>query len=290
MRIARWGEIIGKVRKADVVLEVIDARNPGATRSPVIEKLIQKYKKPLILVINKMDIADPSVVEEWKKEIEEEGITVVCTSTKKMEGIRELKETLIKMKENRERVIGYVIGFPKTGKSSIINALKGKKSAPTSPIPGSTGYTKGYTIYKIDEGVYLFDSPGMIPAEGGPLEGALRGKEPERLKNPTKVAVEMLRLAIRYNPEEVKTVLKLQKLPHDPFEMLEEYAKKRGFFYRSLNSPNTDEAAREIIRFYHKGELNFTVPPKKKEKKKMIKHWWDTGWKDEKEERKKNET
>lgn len=84
---------------------------------------------------------------------------------------------------NKRPIIVAVIGYPKTGKSTIINALKDGGSASTSSIPRSPGYTKSFSMYCISENLRLIDTPGTIPIEGDELKKTIRGYLPEKLRD-----------------------------------------------------------------------------------------------------------
>lgn len=136
MKYAGWKELRNIVKKADIVLEVVDARIPEITRSRRLESLAEREGKEILLVINKADLVPKEVVEKWKKTFEKQGYPTVYISAKKRLGTRILR---VKIKElvERKHIVATVVGYPKVGKSSIINVLKGKHSASTSPIPGS---------------------------------------------------------------------------------------------------------------------------------------------------------
>lgn len=258
MRLAGWGLIASIVRRADVTLEVVDARNPMGTRSRRLERMVEVFGRELIVVINKADLVPLSVVSEWKRLFEDMGYKAVYVAAAGRKGIRVLKRAILGSVAAKPITVA-VVGFPKVGKSSVINALKGKHSAPTSPVPGSPGYTRHVQLYKVDDDLYLLDTPGMIPVEGGGLEAVIRGKNPDELDDPVPVAAELLRTALRYNP---RCVLEAYGIPgSDPYEILEKLALSRGWRYRSTGEPLIEEAARTVIRDYHKAKLRFYVPP-----------------------------
>lgn len=258
MILASWRVLAWIVRRADVVLEVVDARDPMSTRSRRLERMVNSLGKKLIIVINKSDLVPRSVVEKWKRILTDQGYNVVYMAARDHKGTRVLRKT-IRMVAETSPVIVAVTGFPKTGKSTIINALKGRHSASTSPIPGSPGYTTHAQLYRIGENLYMIDTPGVIPVEGGWLESVIRGRPPEQLKDPVRPAVELLKRALKYNPSSVKDAYGIDE--KDPYKILELIALKRGWRYKSDGEPLIEEAARVVIRDYHEGKLLFYVPP-----------------------------
>lgn len=258
MRLAKWSLIKVIVRKANVVLEVLDSRNPIGTRSRKLEEMAFKYNKNLILVLNKIDLIPKRVALKWKEILTDANVRAVCFSALSKRGVEELKNVIRSSTDKRPLKVA-VVGYPKVGKSSVINALKGRKSAPTSPIPGSPGYTRGIQLLKIEEGIYLLDTPGIIPIEGGLFESVIRGKSPEELKDPIPAAMLLLETAMKYNPKCVLDAYGISE--RDPFRILELIAIKRGWRYKKGGEPLVEEAARNVIRDYHKAKLSFYIPP-----------------------------
>lgn len=258
MILASWRNLAWIVRRADVVLEVVDARDPMSTRSRRLERMVNALGKKLIIVINKTDLIPLDVAAKWKRIFEDQGFPTVYMAARDHKGTRVLRRTIRRVVEEYPAIVA-VTGFPKTGKSTIINALKGRHSASTSPIPGSPGYTTHAQLYRIGENLYMIDTPGIIPVEGGYLEAVIRGRPPEQLRDPVKPAVMLLERALRYNPNAVRDAYKIDE--RDPYKILELIALKRGWRYKSDGEPLIEEAARTVIRDYHEGKLLFYVPP-----------------------------
>ena len=231
--------------------------------------MISSLQKKLIIVINKTDLVPREVAEKWKRIFEDQGYRTVYMAARDHKGTRILRRAIRDVVDMYPAIVA-VTGFPKTGKSTIINALKGRHSASTSPIPGSPGYTTHAQLYRIGENLYMIDTPGVIPVEGGPLEAVLRGRPPEQLRDPVRPAVMLLKKALRYNPRAVKDAYGIDET--DPYRILELIALKRGWRYKSDGEPLVEEAARAVIRDYHTGKLLFYVPPEEYIAKR-IRHW-----------------
>jgi len=253
-----WKRIRRIVSSADIVLEVLDARDPLTTMSRELEKIVREMGRELILVLNKADLVPRSVVEEWVRLFRSRGYHAVYIAAAKHKGTRVLRRE-IKRVAVALPVTVAVVGFPKTGKSTIINALKGRHSASTSPIPGSPGYTKHIQLYRIDKNILMIDTPGIIPVEGGELERIIRGQNPDQLEDPVNPAILLIKKILKHNPTAFIQAYGIEET--DPLKILEKYAVKRGWFYKTTREPLIDEAARQIIRDFHEGKIPFYVKP-----------------------------
>ena len=190
------GEII---RISDIVLEVLDARFIEETRNPGIERLIAENGKKIIFVLNKADLIDISELNKSGKLRELEPYVLVSCKTKK--GVRELR-TRIKieakrLKQKRNAHIG-IVGYPNTGKSSIINVIAGGGRAKTA---SEAGFTKGMQKIRLAKGLLLLDSPGVMPEKEAPAHKTEHAKKLsvigvktfDRAKNPEFIVSELMR-------------------------------------------------------------------------------------------------
>ena len=148
------------ITSSDIVLCVLDARFISETRNLYLESRIKAQNKKIIYVLNKADL----VRNIDQKELDNLSPNVIV-SCKTRNGVNELRGRIKiisrQLKKTSPVYIG-VIGYPNTGKSSVINLILGKKEiAKTSSV---SGFTKGVQLLKLSEGIYLFDSPGIIHA------------------------------------------------------------------------------------------------------------------------------
>ncbi|MCQ4342953.1 MAG: GTPase [Sulfolobaceae archaeon] len=254
------GDVFRAIARADLVVEVLDSREPDLTRSRYVEGKVVKMGKKLLIAINKGDLVPLDVLKGWKNYFESfEGIPAVYLAANQHAGTKVLRDRM------KEILMGSgivcFVGYPKTGKSSIINALKGRHSASTSSYPFSYGYTRGVQLFRIDNKLMALDTPGVIPPDGSELEKAIRGANVDELENPVKVAIELIKRVETFNPSAFKEAYGLNY--SNPFELLEKLALKRGWVYKSDKEPNVDEAAKALIRNYHDGKIRYYVPPPK---------------------------
>jgi|TARA_B100001971_G_scaffold168323_1_gene159661 ribosome biogenesis GTPase A len=154
--------IIDKViENSDIILEVLDSRFIEKTRNPKIEKKVKDVNKILIYVFNKSDLVDINKIK-LKTELEKLKPNVFFSSKEK-KGYLNLKK-LIKIQSKRlkkEPINIGIVGYPNTGKSSLINFISKRSAVKTS---SEAGYTKGIQKIKLSKGLYLIDTPGIIPS------------------------------------------------------------------------------------------------------------------------------
>ncbi len=258
MRLISWYKLRDVIARADVVLMVLDVRDPISTFSKRTEKIVKSMGKDLILVLNKCDLVPLWVSKGWANYFRRQGYKTVFISATRRYGTKKLRKAINTLVTIRPAVLA-VVGYPKVGKSSIINALKGKHSAPTSPYPGTPGYTKATQLYRIGQDLYIIDTPGIIPVEGSGLEAVIRGQPVESIENPVKVAIELIQRILSYCPKAIERAYGIKE--RDPLKILEQIAIRRGWIYKRTKEPNVDEAARAVIRDYHDGKIPFYIPP-----------------------------
>lgn len=257
--LASWGQVSRLISRCDVVLHVLDIREPIETFSQKLVSIAEREGRKVVIVLNKCDLVPRNIAEAWKKYFEEKGYPAVYVSANKHMGTLILRRLVKRVAETRPIVIG-VVGFPKVGKSSIINALKGRHSASTSPYPGSPGYTRTFQLYRVDRDILMIDTPGILPVEGDPLVKVLRGYPPEKLSDPVKPAIMLIERILRFNPDAFRA--RYNASSSEPMKILEEIAINRGWYYKKTKEPLIEEAARCLIRDYHEGLLvYYSMPP-----------------------------
>ncbi|MFW6231159.1 MAG: GTPase [Nanoarchaeota archaeon] len=236
-----WNVINKVIREADIILEVLDARSIDKTRNVEIEDKVRDSGKTLIYVMNKCDLVDVDEVKERKKELKPS----VFISAKDHLGTKMLREAILKHADKKEIKVG-VLGYPNTGKSSLINALKGRASAKAS---AESGYTKGLQNVRISKRILLLDTPGVIPY-----------KEKDEIKHGSTGSVDYSQVK---DPEEVVFSL-FGEHPgivdfydvdgDDEEEMLENIALKFRYLKKG-GVADTKKAARMILKDWQRGNI-----------------------------------
>lgn len=229
-----------KIRLADCILYVLDARAPFACINPFVDKIV--HGKPIIYVLNKCDLADEERTKEVKKQFIENGKTVIETvansasfrNTVKNAIKSVLSEKIARNKQKGVNIVYKVIilGVPNTGKSSLINMLCGAKKAKTGNI---AGVTRGNTWLKIDEMFTMLDTPGILwPRFKEELShnlafiGSLSDKEFDMAD----MGYELMQILCDRYPNLIESKFGI-KIEYDEFlEFYDKICTKRGFIMR----------------------------------------------------------
>ncbi|MEE0840689.1 MAG: ribosome biogenesis GTPase YlqF [Acutalibacteraceae bacterium] len=152
----------------DAVAEIVDARIPASSRNPDIPKLLGK--KPMLIILNKCDMADSIVTAEWIKWFEEQKIKAIAVDCRTGKGLNQfvpkVKEMLSdKIEANKAKGMAgkplrlMVVGIPNVGKSTFINRMAGVNKAKAENRPG---VTRGNQWFTVDKQLELLDTPGVL--------------------------------------------------------------------------------------------------------------------------------
>ncbi|PIO05328.1 GTPase [Candidatus Woesearchaeota archaeon CG08_land_8_20_14_0_20_43_7] len=243
-----WSMVNQVISRADVLIEVLDARVVDESRNLEVERKIDSKGKRLIIVINKCDLAEKEFLDRKKKEL---GADCIFVSTKEHFGLTMLKKKLLECARGAEITVG-MLGYPNTGKSSVINALKGMKAAPTSSV---SGYTRSIRLVRVHRNLMLIDTPGVFPygEKDETLHAMMSAKNPSQIKDPDVVAMKIIEMMASINPSGFEKYYG-QSPAGDPYEVLERLAldKKK---LRTGGTPDVDLIARMIITDWQKGKI-----------------------------------
>lgn len=162
-----WDMLQSHLKLVDVALELRDARAPIASENPMFAQLLQGKRR--FLLLNKSDLADPSVTTQWLSRYKEENVHALSFNAR-TDDTAELIQKVIregafvheknKRQGRKPRAIRLmVIGVPNVGKSSLINRLVGRT---TSKIEDRPGVTRGKQWVRLRKDLELFDTPGIL--------------------------------------------------------------------------------------------------------------------------------
>ncbi|QSO49550.1 ribosome biogenesis GTPase YlqF [Alicyclobacillus mengziensis] len=160
-------EIADQLKSVDVVLEIVDVRLPRASANPMLQDLVGK--KPRVLVLTREDLADPTVTAAWLEYFRSEKQLAVVVDARTGRGIRDITRALEQAasdKRAKEASRGLkpgtirtmVVGIPNVGKSSVINRLAGRAATKIGDRPGITKTQQWIRL----EGIDLLDTPGVL--------------------------------------------------------------------------------------------------------------------------------
>jgi len=249
------------VEDSDIILEILDARFPQETRNKDIEDEIKKKKKRIIYVLNKADL-----IEKANLNLPQDLTPYALVSSTLRKGIKELRDRIKiearkvekgrdkEKEETTQKVTVGVIGYPNTGKSSLINTLIGKSSA---GVGSDAGFTKSIQKLKLSQDIVLIDSPGIIPAkEYSPqdqeklaLNAKLGARSYSQIKEPEIVVTKL----IRDYPNVLERFYGINA-KGDPEVLLEKLGKRKGFLKKG-GEVNEDPTARLIIKDWQTGKI-----------------------------------
>lgn len=266
------------LRLVDGVCEILDARIPAASRNPDLSELCGK--KPRLIVLNRVDQADPALVRRWAAYFKGQGYAVLetdCKSRKGISGFVPAIRTMLFEKLRRYQEKGQVgrplkimvAGIPNVGKSTFINQIAGRKSAKAENRPG---VTRGKQWITVDQGLLLLDTPGILwPKFEDPEVGmrlAYTGAVKDDIIDLETLSSGLLSLLWRQYPDAVTGRYRVE-LPADApgYALLEAVGRKRGFLI-SGGEVDTERAARIVLDEYRSGKLGrFTLdlPPEEEE-------------------------
>jgi len=148
----------------DLVIEVVDARLPQSSENPMLNQIIKNRAKPHLKLLNKSDIADEKVTQQWINFFQNEtNITALAVSAKNKKNKVDIKNACMKLVPHRgtsiKPVRAIIIGIPNVGKSSLINLLTQKRIAKTGDVPAVTQMQQRIIV---DNDFVLTDTPGLM--------------------------------------------------------------------------------------------------------------------------------
>lgn len=268
-------QIEADLKQVDAVCEIVDARIPMSSRNPDIDSICGN--KPRMIVLNRMDLADPAATNRWKAYFEKKGMAVIATDCKTKRGISGFTpaaRTACAEKLARDAAKGMnrplrvmVVGIPNVGKSTLINQISGRKGAKAENRPG---VTRGKQWVTVDAGLQLLDTPGILwPKFEDPEVGmmlAFTGAVKEGVIDVEELACRLLELLLSFYPQTLADRYKVEAPQGTPgYELLEMAGKNRGYLL-SRGEIHTERMAKVLLDEFRSGKLGkFTLEQPKEE-------------------------
>ncbi|KAH8253737.1 hypothetical protein KR032_006672 [Drosophila birchii] len=256
-----WNELHKVVDASDVLLQVLDARDPMGTRSKYIEEFLRKEKphKHLFFILNKVDLVPVWVTQRWVAILSAEYPTIAFHASLQHPfgkgALINLFRQLGKLHLDKKQISVGFIGYPNVGKSSVINALRSKKVCNVAPIAGETKVWQYITLMKR---IFLIDCPGVVyPSAETDTEKVLKGVvRVELVTNPEDYVDTLLQ---RVRPEYISKNYKIEHW-NTSKHFLEQLAQKSGKLLKG-GEPDVTQSARMVLNDWQRGKLPFYVPP-----------------------------
>ncbi|KAG5980744.1 GTPase required for pre-60S ribosomal subunit nuclear export and maturation [Claviceps digitariae] len=256
-----WNELYKVIDSSDVIIHVLDARDPVGTRCRSVEKYLKEEAphKHLIFVLNKCDLVPTSVAAGWVRSLSKEYPTLafhasINNSFGKGSLIQLLRQFSTLHAERKQISVG-LIGGPNTGKSSIINTLLKKKVCTVAPIPGET---KVWQYVSLMKRIYLIDCPGVVPPSSTdtPTDLVLRGVvRVEKVEHPEQYISAVLDRVKRHHMEKTYDLRGWTGAT----ELLELLARKGGRLLRG-GEPDLDGVAKMVLNDFMRGKIPWFTP------------------------------
>lgn len=266
------------LKLVDAVCEILDARIPISSRNPDIDTICGS--KPRMIILNRIDMADPAMVARWSEYFKRKGWAVIQTDCKSRKGINQFApavRTLLAEKLARYAEKGQVgrplklmvVGIPNVGKSTFINQIAGRKGAKAENRPG---VTRGKQWVTVDQGLLLLDTPGILWPKFDDEEVGRRlaytGAVKDDVLDVETLACHLAAMLWARYPEAMRARYKLDP-PEDAsgYDLLTEAGRRRGFLL-ARGEIDTERMARVLLEEYRSckiGRFTLEDPPERTE-------------------------
>lgn len=252
------------IKLIDIVVELLDARVPLASRNPDIDQLANN--KFRLVILNKSDLADEEGNRLWEAYFREKGCHVLKVNSQKGQGIKNVKGMIMeackeKIERDRKRGIknrpirAMVAGIPNVGKSTFINSFAGKACAKTGNKPG---VTKGKQWIKINKDVELLDTPGILwpkfEDQAVGLRLAFIGSIKDEIVQVEELALSLIEYLQERYPEELSKRYGLTDVTGNPVAILEQIGEIRAC-KKQGNEVDLEKAAAIVMEDFRSGKM-----------------------------------
>ncbi|KAG5513484.1 hypothetical protein PMAC_000915 [Pneumocystis sp. 'macacae'] len=253
-----WNELYKVLQK--VIISIIITTG---TRCRYIEQYLRKEKphKHMIFLLNKCDLIPTWCTKQWIKQLSKEYPTLAFHASinnpfGKGSLIQLLRQFSVLHSDKRQISVGF-IGYPNTGKSSVINTLKSKKVCNVAPIPGET---KVWQYIRMTSKIFMIDCPGIVPPNDNDNETEIIMKgvfRVEKISNPEQHIYAILN---RCETKHLEKTYEISGWENDPIKFLELLARKTG---KLLKGGEADESniAKMVINDFIRGKIPWFVAP-----------------------------
>ncbi|KAJ1176653.1 hypothetical protein NDU88_001923, partial [Pleurodeles waltl] len=256
-----WGELYKVIDSSDVIIQVLDARDPQGTRSPHIEAYLKKEKpwKHLIFVLNKCDLVPAWATKRWVAVLSQAYPTLAfhasLTNPFGKGAFIQLLRQFGKLHTDKKQISVGFIGYPNVGKSSVINTLRSKKVCNVAPLAGETKVWQYITLMRR---IFLIDCPGVVyPSGDSETDIVLKGVvQVEKIKCPEDHISAVLE---RAKPEYISKTYRIDSW-QTPEDFLEKLAMRMGKLLKG-GEPDLPTVSKMVLNDWQRGRIPFFVKP-----------------------------
>ena len=262
--------ITAEIGSMDAVCEIVDARIPLSSRNPDLDELTAG--KPRVVVLNRVDQADPNMTKRWAAWFRAQGCAVIEADAKSGAGVKQFAgavRTLLKDKIAAYEAKGQVgrvlrvmvLGIPNVGKSTFINKVSGRKAAKAEDRPG---VTRGKQWVPMDKTLELLDTPGILWPKFEDVDVGIRlaftGAIRDEVVDIEELAMKLMDYLGAHYPEALTERYKITVEPgEDGWALLNKAGRKRGFLI-SGGEVDTERMSRILLDEFRGGKLGrFTL-------------------------------
>lgn len=263
-------QMVENLNRVDAVCEIVDARIPQVSRNPDMDSIAGT--KPRLMILNRIDLADPEVTRRWAEYYRSKGYAVLTTDARKGSGVDQFADTVRRLladkieQWNQKGQTGravriMVVGIPNVGKSTFINKILGKKSAKAADKPG---VTRGQQWFRVAKGMELLDTPGILwPKLDDERTGiylAVTGAIKDDILDIETLACKLMEILYHHAPQALSERYKIDvpesgdEIDFLGYELLQAAGKKRGFLMRG-GEIDTERMAHILLDEYRGGKL-----------------------------------
>lgn len=260
-------QMLENLKNIDLVCELVDARIPQVSRNPDMDEIAGD--KPRMILLNRVDLADPEQTRRWAAWYREQGYSVLETDSQHGTGTarfgavarERLADKIAAWNEKGQTgrsVRVMVVGIPNVGKSTFINRVLGRKSAKAADKPG---VTRGAQWFRVQGGIDLLDTPGILwPKFDDERVGillAVTGAVKDDILDTETLACKLFEILARRAPQAIVERYKVTIPEQSDFlgyELLEQAGRKRGFLI-SGGEIDTERMARILLDEFRGGVL-----------------------------------
>lgn len=256
--------IKSSLKLVDVVLEIVDARIPIASRNPLLDEVLGD--KPRVVLLNKMDLANEAMNKKWLEYFKAKGYEAILIDSVKGTNLNKIESTsralltekFKKLEEknlNLKRVRAMIVGIPNVGKSTLINRIANRRSAKVGNRPGVTRQNQWIKTGKDFE---LLDTPGVLwpkfESEEIGLDLAFTGAIKDEIMDTETLAFKLIEKLNHIDKGVIETRYKIETEGLSTLEIMEAIGQKRGclirggdFDYEKISNIVLDEFRKGVL-------------------------------------------